>query len=74
LELSTSVKQKKISHIQNLSGGYNLNLDKIFRGHNYCQSIILPIILSGQQKCFPDDILHINSGYTLFFCLPEMDN
>src|ERR1700683_5018641 len=25
----------------------------LFRGHNYCQNLILPITLSGQQKCFP---------------------
>jgi hypothetical protein len=23
----------------------------LFRGHNYCQNLILPITMSGQQKC-----------------------
>ena len=63
---------KIISCIQNLSGGYNLNLIAyLFREHNYCQNLILPIILSVQQKCFPylDYFLMTKSLFG-----PEIDN
>src|SRR5882762_634467 len=37
---------KRISRIQNLSGGYNQTcITYLFRGHNYCLNMIFPIIL-----------------------------
>jgi hypothetical protein len=42
---------ERMSCIQNLSGGYNLNSDNIFFGtHKNCQNLIVPNVLSYQQQ------------------------
>jgi len=42
---------ERMSCIQNLSAGYNLNSDNIFFGtHNNCQNLIVPIVMSCQPK------------------------
>jgi hypothetical protein len=44
-----------INNFQNLSEGYNLNLDNtsVQATHNYGQNLIVPIVPSDPQKCFP---------------------